>query len=229
MKIAFTGIDLSEGKVKYGDPVLGQLIEKVNPKKTSPYFVEFLREGYDACDGVFVPRDKALDLLILDMERVETRIERARDDAERVLMERCQTQLENELPLCDLEFDDDELPMMREMAPASLKPTVLGDASATPDEIIPAVMKKAGFIFFYTAGPKEVRSWFVPAGADAVTCAGKIHSDLARGFIRAEIVTVADFLTVHNMNDARAKGLTRLVERDYVVREGEMLDIRFSV
>ena len=64
---------------------------------------------------------------------------------------------------------------------------------------------------------------------EAVECAGKIHSDLARGFIKAEIVSFEDLMKAHSFQDARVKGLTRLVDRDFVIPEKTVLEIRFNV
>jgi ribosome-binding ATPase YchF (GTP1/OBG family) len=90
-------------------------------------------------------------------------------------------------------------------------------------------MEKAGMMFFYTVGKQEVHAWLVEKEADAVTCAGKIHSDLARGFIKAEIVSCEDMLKAHNLQDARSRELTRLVNHDYVIPMNSILDIRFNV
>jgi ribosome-binding ATPase YchF (GTP1/OBG family) len=84
-------------------------------------------------------------------------------------------------------------------------------------------------MFFYTAGQQEVHAWLIKAGIGAQECAGQIHSDLARGFVKAEIVSVGDMLQCHSMADARKKGLSRLVDRDYVIPPGTVLEIRFNV
>jgi len=65
--------------------------------------------------------------------------------------------------------------------------------------------------------------------ADIVTCAGKIHSDLARGFIKADIVSYDDFLKAYNMQEARTRGLVRVVDRDYTIQAGDIIEIRFNV
>ena len=72
-------------------------------------------------------------------------------------------------------------------------------------------------------------SRFVEKNANAVTCAGKIHTDLARGFIKAEIVSHEELMTAHNFKDAGAKGLTKLVDADFPIPEKMVLDIRFNV
>jgi ribosome-binding ATPase YchF (GTP1/OBG family) len=112
----------------------------------------------------------------------------------------------------------------------SFTPTLIyKDTSPDPNIVCRDGLEKAGMMFFYTVGKDEVQSWLVEKGTDAVTCAGKIHSDLARGFIRAEIISSEDMMTAHNMQDARSKGLTKLVNRDYIIPKNTVLEIRFNV
>lgn len=84
-------------------------------------------------------------------------------------------------------------------------------------------------ITFFTAGPKEARAWTVHSGARAPEAAGRIHSDLQRGFIRAETISYADFTTCGGEQAARASGKMRQEGRDYVVQDGDVLLIRFNV
>ena len=112
----------------------------------------------------------------------------------------------------------------------SLTPTLVYDETSADMKLICRDgMKKASMMFFYTVGKQEVRAWSVEAAPDAATCAGKIHSDLARGFIKAEIVSYEDIMKVHSMQDARSKELTKLVGHDYVVPVNSILEIRFNV
>ena len=62
-----------------------------------------------------------------------------------------------------------------------------------------------------------------------MTCAGKIHTDLAKGFIKADIVSFNDFKDVFNLQEARTKGLVKLVGREYIIQEGDIIEIRFNV
>jgi GTP-binding protein YchF len=82
---------------------------------------------------------------------------------------------------------------------------------------------------FFTVGEDEVKSWTIPAGATALEAAGAIHSDLARGFIRAEVVGYDDFIAAGSLDAARKQGTLRLQGRDYVVKDGDILNIRFNV
>ncbi len=86
-----------------------------------------------------------------------------------------------------------------------------------------------GLVSFFTVGPDEVRAWTVRMGATASEAAGVIHSDLERGFIRAEVIAYADLARAETMAKARERGLLRTEGRDYKVRDGDILNIRFSV
>jgi len=86
-----------------------------------------------------------------------------------------------------------------------------------------------GLISFFTVGPDEVRAWTVRAGTPAPEAAGTIHSDLERGFIRAEVISYDDLIASDTMAKARERGLLRTEGRDYRVRDGDIVNIRFSV
>ena len=86
-----------------------------------------------------------------------------------------------------------------------------------------------GLHSFFTVGEDEVRAWTIPVGAPAVEAAGVIHSDLARGFIRAEVISYDALVQAGSLPAARQKGLLRLEGKDYVVQNGDVLNIRFNV
>jgi hypothetical protein len=86
-----------------------------------------------------------------------------------------------------------------------------------------------GLISFFTIGPDEVRAWTVLRGANAYTAAGEIHTDLQRGFIRAEVIAWDELLALGGLSEARAKGKLRLEGKDYVLKDGEIMHIRFNV
>jgi GTP-binding protein YchF len=82
---------------------------------------------------------------------------------------------------------------------------------------------------FFTVGEDEVRAWTIPVGATAVEAAGAIHSDLARGFIRAEVVAYEDLMAAGSMAEARKQGTLRLEGKEYVVKDGDIVHIRFAL
>jgi len=97
-----------------------------------------------------------------------------------------------------------------------------------------ARLAKAGFAAlglstFLTAGPKEARAWTIRAGATAPEAAGVIHTDFQRGFIKAEVVSFDDLMAVGSIAAARAAGKARIEGRDYVMRDGDVVEFRFNV
>jgi ribosome-binding ATPase len=105
----------------------------------------------------------------------------------------------------------------------------LGLQEAGLDRIIRAGYRLLGLLTFFTAGPKEVRAWTVRAGATAPQAAGAIHTDFERGFIRAETIAYDDYIAHKGENGAREAGRLRLEGKDYVVREGDVMNFRFNV
>ncbi len=98
---------------------------------------------------------------------------------------------------------------------------------------LPVLIRKAykllRLITFFTVGPKEIRAWTIRAGTLAPQAAGKIHSDIERGFIRAEVISYEDFLRYGGEEAARAAGRLFLQGKDYVVQEGDIIHFRFAV
>ena len=86
-----------------------------------------------------------------------------------------------------------------------------------------------GLRTYFTAGPKEVRAWTVPAGATAPQAAGVIHTDFERGFIRAEVISFDDFVACGGELAAKEAGRMRLEGKDYVVQDGDVVHFRFNV
>jgi len=105
----------------------------------------------------------------------------------------------------------------------------MGLTAADRDSLIRTMLKISGQMTFFTAGEKEVRTWLLPQGGTALDAADGIHTDLARGFIRAEIMTVADLVRLGSEREVKAQHLVRQEPKDYVVKDDDILLIRFSV
>ncbi|MBR1806982.1 MAG: redox-regulated ATPase YchF [Selenomonadaceae bacterium] len=105
----------------------------------------------------------------------------------------------------------------------------LGLDSSGLDRLIHAAFDLLGLMTFLTAGADECRAWTIAKGTPAVKAAGKIHSDIERGFIRAEIVNYDDLIRLGSITAARDKGLVRLEGKDYVMQDGDVTYFRFNV
>ena len=105
----------------------------------------------------------------------------------------------------------------------------MGLGEPSRERVLRAIFELTDMITFYTCDEKEVHAWLLKKGSDAVEAAGSIHSDLARGFIRAEVQQVADLLRLGSEREVKAAGLHRTEGKDYIVQDGDELVIRFNV
>ena len=105
----------------------------------------------------------------------------------------------------------------------------LGLTESGLDKVIKASYDLLGLMSFLTAGETEVRAWTIKKGTKAPQAAGKIHSDIERGFIRAEIVSYDDLIKEGSMNSAKEKGLVRSEGKDYIMKDGDVVLFRFNV
>ena len=124
--------------------------------------------------------------------------------------------IEEELTILD---EQDKKEMLKE----------LGLQESGLDKVIKASYKLLGLMSFLTAGEPEVRAWTIKIGTKAPEAAGKIHSDIQRGFIRAEVVSYDELVKEGSMNSVKEKGMLRLEGKDYIMQEGDIVLFRFNV
>jgi len=105
----------------------------------------------------------------------------------------------------------------------------LGLGESARDRLVRACYKQLKLVSFLTTGEDECRAWTIPAGTDAVTAAHEIHTDIARGFIRAETVAYDDYRAAGDMKSARAAGKVRLEGKTYIVQDGDIIIFRFAI
>ncbi|UCF30986.1 MAG: redox-regulated ATPase YchF [bacterium] len=105
----------------------------------------------------------------------------------------------------------------------------LGLRSSSRDRFVSGVFDLLDLVTFFTANEREVRGWAIPRNTAAVVAAGKIHSDMERGFIRAEVLTYEDCVELGGHAAARESGRPRVEGKDYQVQDGDILQIRFNV
>jgi ribosome-binding ATPase YchF (GTP1/OBG family) len=96
------------------------------------------------------------------------------------------------------------------------------------DQLLRRIMLASGQMLFFTAGEKEVRTWLIRQGGTALEAAAGIHTDLAKGFIRAETMTVADMVRLGSEREIKAAGLVRQEPKDYVIRDGDIINIKHN-
>ena len=104
----------------------------------------------------------------------------------------------------------------------------MGVQAIDRESLIRRIMDASGQMLFFTAGEKEVRTWMIHQGGTAVEAAGNIHTDLAKGFIRAEVMTCADLIRLGSEREIKAHGLLRQEHKEYVIQDGDILLIRHN-
>jgi len=229
MKIFNLGLEIEPGKYKYKLEWADKLIEKFSPQKISLYSVEFVDSEPELADAIVFEQSKKLDLVVIDLEKIEKRILKTEDEVEKATLIKAQNFLEEEKLLCDGEFTSGEVETFKLLQLVTSKPCLGVNEVSDTNELIKELINKAGVLLFFTAGKKEVHVWSVEKGENILEAAGKIHSDLKRGFIKADIANCKDLDSFFNMAEAKSRGFVKIVNRDYIVEEGDIIEIRFNV
>lgn len=229
MEISCTGLGFEEGKVKYDDEKLIALKNKFNPKKFVPFYVNITIDNFVQADLIAISKDRLIDLLILDIEKCETRKSNSTDDYEKEILKRCLDCLEDEIPLCKGDFDEKAERLLCSWTILSIKPVLVLEEEPDINKFIAMALIESNTMMFYTAWPNEVHAWHIKKDSTILECAAKIHSDLAKGFIKGDVISFEDFMICHNMNDAISKGLAKMVDRDHIVNAGDVIEIRCNL
>jgi ribosome-binding ATPase YchF (GTP1/OBG family) len=233
MKIFNFGFNFTPKKCNYESSEFKQLVDKFSPSKRNPYIVEFIDTDLEKSDAVVINKDKLLDFVLIDLEKIEQRLSRTQDQKEKEILEEAQKYLESEKVLSRCDLETEKLDFLKNIQLVSLKPIVIKDDFQGEDQqvqtVIKEVMDAAGRILFFTASNKEVKAWDLKEGKTILEAAGRIHSDLMRGFIRAEVVNCKNLEDFYNMAEAKSKGLVQTVGKDYVIQAGDIIYVKFSV
>lgn len=229
MKIFNFGLDIEPGKHKYQPEYWDKLVEKFAPQKTTPYSIEFITTEPESSDAIVFDLSKRLDLILIDLEKIEKRIARSEDEKEKQLLAKATKALEGETLLSDIEFSPQEAETLKLLQLITYKLCLGVDKADQVDKVIGKVIDKAGIVLFFTVGKKEARVWGVKKVKNILEAAGKIHSYLKRGFIKADITKACDLDNFFNMAEARSRGFVKTVDKDYIVQAGDIIEIRFNV
>jgi ribosome-binding ATPase YchF (GTP1/OBG family) len=232
MKIALFGItDIKLGKHNLKDPRLDQADKLVEADKKTHAQVDVLGEEQllDA-DGIIALQDNKADLILKDLEFVETRLSRDPQAAERAALEKIQSLLEDEKFLFNSELSPAEIEAVAAHSFYTNKPITVASSEdlQNSDSLLLRAFAEAGYICFLTVGGKENRAWPIRKGISAWEAAGTIHTDLQKGFIRAEIIGFADFITAGGEAQAKRGGKQRLETKQYVMQDYDLTNFRFN-
>ena len=229
MKIFVHGPDL-RGSYRLPDPVVDTLAERNRSEKRTYYAVDFDQEQRRRADCFLISADAALDWMLEDTEILERNLYTNPDYTGSV--QQALAVLEQERMLHAESFSPGDARFLRGLNLLTLRPGAIVEGTPPASELqahIRALHRALRRIFFYTAGKPEARVWEVDAGAGVATAAGQIHSDLERGFIRAEVFSAAQLDQFRTPQEARSKGLLRIVDRSYRIASGDVIDVKFNV
>ncbi len=233
MKISVSGIsDFPFGKRALVDERLKKISDLYRAQKITQIQVEFVTEkDIKTADAIICLDEKKLDLIILDMEVVEGKLERKPHQQEEELLKKAQGLLEKEMPLCKGEFSYEDKKWLSNNNFVTIKPVIFIVRSEMDDlsSLVRRAYQEGGRICFFTGGIKEARGWEIRKGATAVEAAEAIHSDIARGFIRAEVMNYEELAKIGNVNQAKSSGVLRQEGKDYIVSDGDVMEFKFSV
>jgi len=232
MKIALFGItEIKPGRHNLKDPRFDQTDALVQADKKTYAQVELLDETQllDA-DAILASSDARADLILKDLEFVETRLGRDPLEAERAVLKKIQGLLEGEQFVAKAGLSPEELQAIAAHSFYTNKPISVATADdlQNPDAVLLRAFKEGGYICFLTVGGKENRAWPIRQGATALEAAGSIHTDMQKGFIRAEIIGFEDFIATGGETQAKRAGKQRLETKQYVMQDYDLTNFRFN-
>jgi len=232
MKISLLGIPaIKIGKHNLKDPRLDQADKLVEASKKVYAQVDVAgEEGALEADAFLVTRDTRADLILKDLEFVETRLGRSPQETEKVVLEKIRTLLENDQFILNAGLRAEELQAVAAHSFYTNKPITVAESQdlENPEALLLRAFKEAGYISFLTVGGKENRAWAIRRGATAWEAGGVIHSDIQKGFIRAEIISFEDFSAAGGETQAKRAGKQRLEQKNYVMQDYDLTNFRFN-
>ena len=232
MKICLIGIGgINEGKLNLKDPRLDQADKLAEAKKKTYAQVDTVGEDRALeSDAILVHRDHYADVILKDLEFVETRLGREPLEAEKTVLNKIKDRLENEQCVFNAGLTEGELLAVVAHSFHTNKPVVVAESTdlENPDNLLLRAVKESGYVSFLTVGGKENRAWLIRGGTTAWEAAGAIHSDIQKGFIRVEVISFDDFVQAGGETMAKRAGKQRLETKQYVMQDCDVVNFRFN-
>jgi hypothetical protein len=232
MKLALFGISqIKTGKHNLKDPRLDQADKLAEADKKTQAQVDVIGEDelLDA-DAILATQDSKADLILKDLEFVETRLGRDPQPAERAALEKIKALLESERFVGNSGLTPEDLQAVAAHSFYTNKPITVATAEElqNPEALLLRAVGEAGYISFLTVGGKENRAWLVRKGTTAWEAGGAIHTDIQKGFIRAEIISFADFMEAGGETQAKRANKQRLETKQYVMQDYDVTNFRHN-
>src|SRR5256885_4742944 len=232
MKICLFGISgIALGKHNVKDPRLDQAHQLVEAQKKTYVQVDVVDEkAMLTADAILTSRAALSDLLMKDLDAVETRLGRDAGPAEKAVLQKMADGLISEKPVSAIGLTAEEFKAISAHNFYSNKPVIVAEEAELPDPdpLIVRAFKESGYISFLTVGGKENRAWPIRTGTTAWEAGGTIHTDIQKGFIRAEIISFADFIEAGGETQAKRAGKQRLELKSYVMQDYDIVNFRFN-
>jgi ribosome-binding ATPase YchF (GTP1/OBG family) len=232
MKLCLFGISgIPVGKHNIKDSRLDQAHELVEAQKKTYAQADVVGEkDMITADAILTARAALADLLMKDLDAVETRLGRDPGEAEKAVLQKLADVLMSEQPISSARLAADEAAAISAHNFLSSKPVVVAEQAEleNSDMLLVRALKDAGYISFLTVGGKENRAWPIRAGTTAWEAAGIIHTDIQKGFIRAEIIGFADFIAAGGETQAKRAGKQRLELKTYLMQDYDLVNFRFN-
>lgn len=232
MKIcAFSIPEINPGKYNIKDSRLDQVDSITKAKKKTYIQVEVVGEdaALDA-DAILVSKDSRTDLILKDLEFIETRLSRAEQEGEKAVLNKFKSALEKEEFISSISLNEEEKKSISAYGLYTNKPVIVAEKQESEEinALLARCMPEAGYISFFTTGEKETRAWLIKKGITAWEAAGSIHSDIQKGFIRAEIISFHDFISCAGETQAKQAGKMRLEQKEYIMQDTDLVNFRFN-
>jgi ribosome-binding ATPase YchF (GTP1/OBG family) len=231
MKVALVGITgVPLGKHKVKDPRLDQADKLVKADNKTYASVDVVgAEEASSADALVASPEGKFDLIVQDLDFAEIRLQRNPPAAERAVLEKIKAHLEGEGVVAEAGLTPEEWHLIESHAFVTAKPIVVAEDAdvAAFDNFLVRVVRASGYISFITVGGSENRAWLIREGATAQEAGGAIHTDLQRGFIRAEIIGYDDFVAAGGEAPAKHANKMRVETKSYVMQDYDLANFRF--
>ncbi len=232
MKVCAFGLtEIPLGQHNIKDPRLDETHKLVEAKKKAYAQVEVVGdEGLVDSDCVVTSEDGFLELTFRDVDFIETRLGRDPTTEEREALLKLKICLEDEKTVFQADLDEAERKALEIHGFSSNKPIVVATSAelGEPDTLMVRVFRESGWICFLTVGGSENRAWPIPPGTTAWEAGGAIHTDIQKGFIRAEIISYHDFIEAGGETLAKRADKQRLEVKGYLMQDYDLTSFRFN-
>ena len=219
------------GKHNLKDPRLDEADRLVEAKRKTYAQIDLVgAEEALTADSILVPREHVIELIFQDLDFIETRLGRGPGEAEKSVLEKLKAHLELERTVHEASLTAAELQAVAAHNFHTNRPVVVAEPQELdhPDGLILRAFAQSGGLSFLTVGGKENRAWPIRRGATAWEAAGVIHTDIQKGFIRAEVISYEEFMAAGGETQAKRAGKQRLELKSYVMQDYDVVNFRFN-